>query len=134
MQISDMVKTHPHTQGDFTEELLDCIEKCNICAQICISCSDACLAEENSEKMKQCIRLNLDCAVICAATAAIAIRRTVSNQDVLVQMIQACESACRACAEECEKHGEMHDHCRICAESCRDCEKACNTAAYVICS
>ena len=49
-------------------------------------------------------------------------------------MIKACESACRACAEEGEKHGKSHDYCRIYAESCRDCEKACKTAAYVICS
>jgi len=36
--------------------------------------------------------------------------------------------ACRRCAEECAKHAERHDHCRICAEACRDCEAACREA------
>lgn len=36
-------------------------------------------------------------------------------------------AACiEACADECEQHADMHEHCRICAEACRACEKACN--------
>jgi hypothetical protein len=30
------------------------------------------------------------------------------------------------CAEECERHAEHHDHCRVCAEACRRCEEACS--------
>lgn len=29
------------------------------------------------------------------------------------------------CAEECEHHAGMPEHCRICAEACRRCENAC---------
>jgi hypothetical protein len=27
--------------------------------------------------------------------------------------------------DECERHAEMHEHCRICAETCRRCAQAC---------
>ena len=79
-------------------------------------------------ELTQCIRLNLDCADICAATGAMASRRTGSNIAVLKAVITACAEACRACAEECSRHAEMHEHCRICAEACRSCEQACRDA------
>ncbi|MEQ7739658.1 four-helix bundle copper-binding protein [Escherichia coli] len=41
-------------------------------------------------------------------------------------MLEACRTACGACAEECERHAAMHDHCQICAEACRRCEQACD--------
>jgi hypothetical protein len=43
-------------------------------------------------------------------------------------MLHACAAACRLCADECEKHAKMHEHCRICAESCRRCVSACEEA------
>jgi len=43
--------------------------------------------------LTQCIRLNLDCADICAATGAMTSRRTGSNVDVLRAAMQACAEA-----------------------------------------
>lgn len=40
--------------------------------------------------------------------------------------LQACIAACKACGDECERHGQMHEHCRICAKACRACKQACN--------
>ena len=34
--------------------------------------------------------------------------------------------ACRACAEERDRHAAHHDHCRVCAEVCRRCEQTCS--------
>ena len=39
---------------------------------------------------------------------------------------EACAAACRACGDECERHAQHHEHCRVCAESCRRCEEGCN--------
>ena len=71
-----MISTHPDVQGSTADKLLRCIEDCYSCAQTCIACADACLAESMVEQMRQCIRLNLDCADIGAATGAMASRRT----------------------------------------------------------
>jgi hypothetical protein len=72
--------------------------------------------------------MNMDCADVCAGTGAVATRRSGSNEIVIRTMLEACATACRLCAEECERHATMHEHCRICAQACRDCEDACRKA------
>ncbi len=128
MQVREMISTHPDVQGRTADRLLAFIEEALGCAQTCTSCADACLAESNVDMLKQCIRLNLDCADICGAVAMMASRRTGSNVEVLRAAIQACELACRTCGEECRKHAQNHDHCRICADACIRCADACRDA------
>jgi hypothetical protein len=79
-------------------------------------------------ELRQCIRLNLDCADACFATARIATRRAGGNVEVIAPMLQACLEACRRCGAECAMHGEHMEHCRICAEACQRCEQACEAA------
>ena len=128
MHAQEIIATHPQVRGDINDQLIAAIEACLDCAQVCTMCADACLAEDTVRDLIQCIRLDLDCADICTATAAIGARRTGSNESILRDVLTACEGACRACGEECERHAEMHDHCRICAEVCRRCEQACRMA------
>lgn len=128
MHAREMVSTHPHVQGNTAERLLEFIEAAYDCAQTCTSCADACLAEEMVADLRQCIRLNLDCADICATAGTMASRRTGSNIEVLQATIEACAEACRRCGEECASHAEMHEHCRICADACKRCADACQAA------
>ena len=116
----------------YSEPIAQCVVHCHACAEACTVCADSCLAEPNVEELRQCIRRNLDCAEICSAVAAIASRRTGDNLSVVRAVLEACAIACRVCAEECGQHGEMHDHCRICAEACRDCEEACRAAMTTV--
>lgn len=132
MHAREMISTHPDVRGSINEALIRCIEECYSCSQACTVCADACLGEEMVQQLKQCIRLNLDCADVCSATGSVASRRTGSNEAIIVRMLEACADACRACGDECEKHASMHEHCRICAESCRRCEQACREAAKSI--
>lgn len=128
MHAREMISAHPDVKGDTNDALIRCIEECYACAQTCTSCADACLAEGMVEQLRQCIRLNLDCADVCAATGAIATRRTGSNEQLIRSMLEACALACRLCGEECARHAQMHEHCRICAASCNRCETACRDA------
>ena len=128
----EMIGSHPSVQGSTNDALIECLETCYSCAQSCTSCADACLAEEMVADLRQCIRLDLDCADLCVAAGTIAIRRTGTNEQTIVAMLEACALACRLCAEECEKHAGSHDHCRLCAEQCRRCEQACNEAIQSI--
>ncbi len=132
MQVQQMIATHPEFRGKADDALLRCIEQCYACAQTCTACADACLAEEKVAELRQCIRLNLDCADLCLATGAIATRRTGANETALVETLGACATACRLCGDECARHGEHMEHCRICAEACRHCERACNEAVQSI--
>jgi hypothetical protein len=129
MHVHEMIATHPDVRGSVNESLLRCIEACYGCAQACTSCADACIAEDMVAQLRQCIRLNLDCADLCAATGAIASRRTGTNEAVIRHALAGCELACRLCGEECARHASQHEHCRVCADECRGCEQACKDAA-----
>src|SRR5688500_6962059 len=128
MRAQEMLSTHPAARGNVSRALVTCIEECLSCTQSCTSCADACLAESSVEHLRQCIRLNLDCADLCSTAAALLTRRTGANPQVLRAALELCAFVCRLCAEECARHAEMHEHCRVCAEACRACQKACEAA------
>ena len=128
MHTEEMIATHPDVRGNVNQALLHAINEAYDCAQACTSCADACIAEEMVLQLRQCIRLNLDCADVCAATATVASRRTGSNEEVIRRMLDACIVACQLCEAECQQHATQHDHCRICAESCQRCGEACRSA------
>ncbi len=125
MHVQDMLRTHPLAGDSSLQTLVDCVSACYACAQSCTSCADACLSEEDVAEMRRCIRLNLDCADVCAATGAVATRLTERQSTALAAQLRACVEACRVCAEECEKHAAHMEHCRVCAMACRECERAC---------
>ena len=122
----EMLATHPRPGKLQGAELARCVEACVICATTCTSCADACLSEEMVKELAHCIRINLDCAAICATTGQILLRQTEPEWRLLYRQVQACQAACRACAATCDQHAQMHDHCRVCAAVCRDCEQACD--------
>ncbi len=124
-QARQMLDTHPWP-GDVDRDLLvQCIEECFSCSQTCTSCADACLSEDRVGHLRTCIRLNLDCADICATTGAVLTRQTGYDASTSKTQLQACRQACATCGDECARHAEMHEHCRVCAEACRRCETAC---------
>ena len=124
--VSAMLETHPKDLGGVDRRTLaECIEACLACAQTCTACADACLSEDMVAEMRQCIRLNLDCADVCGATAAVLTRQTGEDASTVRALLEACRTACRACGDECASHAEMHEHCAVCAESCRRYEQAC---------
>jgi hypothetical protein len=126
MKIIATISSHPDVQGSVAENLIAAVEAAYDCAKICVSCADACVAEDMD--MRQCIRLCLDCADVCFATATIASRRTGSNEALIAQMLAVCETACHLCGNECQGHAGAHDHCRLCAEAFLACAEACQRA------
>jgi hypothetical protein len=111
-------------QTDLTKAAEPAITALLDCAETCVLCSQACLAEKDLEPLRTCIALNDQCADVCFATARI-LARGVPDPSVLRSMVQACERMCRACGDECSKHGAHMEHCRICAGSCLRCADAC---------
>ncbi|AOT05646.1 four-helix bundle copper-binding protein [Arthrobacter sp. U41] len=128
-----MLDAYPGELGGIDKDkLAECIAACFQCAQACTACADACLGESMVADLTTCIRTDLDCADICAATGSILSRRTGTNADIIRTVLEACRAACAACAEECEKHAGMHEHCRICAEACRRCQASCTDLLAVL--
>ena len=124
--IEAMLASHPQPSALDRAALLECLKACHDCAATCTVCADACLSEDQVQMLRRCIRLNLDCADICATTASVLARQTQPDPAVLRAQLQACAAACRSCGDECASHAQHHEHCRVCAESCRRCADACD--------
>ena len=124
MSIRKMIGLHPNVKGHTNEPLALAAKHAMYCALFTTSCADADLAEGGD--MTQCIRLCLDCADICTATAKVATRRTGDNDAMVRAQLRACIEACEFTAAECEKHD--HAHCKLCAEMCRECARDCQEA------
>ena len=126
MTVEEMLRLHPQPLDVDRSLLLRCIEECVDCAATCTSCADASLGEDDVPELVRSVRLNLDCADSCETTGRIVIRQTQPDLAVTRAAIEECAIACRACAEECDRHAAHHEHCRVCADCCRRCEQACN--------
>jgi hypothetical protein len=115
-QMLSTTPNRPHS--DATEEALrELIEACSDCEVACVSCADSCLGESTIDPLRRCIRMDLDCADVCNATARVATR-------VFAGDTETCARACAACAAECERHAH-HEHCAACAAACRRCAESC---------
>jgi hypothetical protein len=113
------------TTGNTVGLLAAAIDALNDCAQACTGDADDDLSEPNVAEMVKCIRLCLDCADVCTATARVSSRQTAYDANVTSHLVEACIVVCKACADECDRHAQMHAHCRVCAEACRRCETVC---------
>lgn len=122
---TEIIRSHPSEPRADQGALTAAVNALMECAQACASCADACLAEPGVESLRSCIRANLDCADISQAAVGVLSRQM--EIGVAAELLLACRTACRVCADECDLHGQMHEHCRICAEACRRCEDACET-------
>ncbi len=126
MTTKQMLENHPNGAAVDGDALAELIDSCLECVQACTACADACLGEGNVEMLARCIRLDLDCADVCDATAKILSRQVPYEPEMAQPVVQACARSVKLCGDECEQHAEHHEHCRVCMESCRRCEEACN--------
>ncbi len=127
MPVREMIDAYPAEINLDRGAIADAVEALIDCAQACTACADACLSEELIDKLRKCIRSDLDCADICETTARVLSRHTGYDANITRAQLQACIQACNSCGDECERHAPMHEHCRICAQACRRCAEACQT-------
>jgi hypothetical protein len=121
-----MFRSHPD-RSNHSDAVSRCIDACFACVELCTACADACLSERDINRLVICIRLNLDCAAVCAATGNILSRAIKAGHRQLQEaQLTTCIAFCRACAAECERHGATHRHCAVCARACNECAEACN--------
>lgn len=122
-----MLRRHPRADSQHVNDYVDALTAIDECANACTSCADACVGEpEHMEQLRHCITVTLDCADVCQATLRVLTRQSEPPNELVHAQLHACIVACQLCAEECERHVDMHDHCRICTEACRHCQERCN--------
>ena len=120
-----LLDANPRTVSADASPLAATIDALSDCAQACRADVDDDLSEQNLRDMVLCIRLCLDCADICTAAIGVISRPAARDASVTRPLLEACAAACKSCGDECERHAQMHEHCRVCAEACRRCEQAC---------
>lgn len=120
-----MLDTYPREINLDRRALALAIDTIIECGEACTACADACLSEGMVAELARCIRTNMDCADICTATARVLSRHTDDDANLSRAMLDACLIACQSCADECARHADAHEHCRICATACRECVRVC---------
>ena len=120
-----MLDTYPGTFGVDAAVLAAAIDALSDCAQACTADGDADLSEQNVTEMVKCIRLCLDCFDVCTATLGMTSRQADYDANLTKPLLQACVAICKSCGDECERHAQHYQHCRVCEQACRRCEQAC---------
>lgn len=120
-ELAALLDSHPRRREADNQLLADTVAALQDCASMCSACADACLAEPDAADLTACIRLNLDCADVCTATARVLVR----SGTITETLLDACAQICRACGDECARHADHHEHCRLCAQACRIADQAC---------
>ncbi|WP_205857510.1 four-helix bundle copper-binding protein, partial [Phytoactinopolyspora endophytica] len=94
-----MIDAYPADINLDRGQLAEVIDALGACAQACSACADACLSEEADAlpRLTRCIRDNLDCADICAATVAVLTRQTGYDARVTRAQVQAAAQATKTC-------------------------------------
>lgn len=106
--------------GDYSEQMLVCIQNCQDCQRACVQTLVYCMNQGGPHAEPDHLRLLMDCADICATSAAFMLRRS----DLHAFTCGACAAVCRRCADDCAAMGDdlrmkaLSDTCRHCAESC----------------
>lgn len=120
-----MLEGYPLTFNVDLGVLAATIDALSDCAQACTADAEADLSEQDLAEMVKCIRLCLDCVDVCTATVGVTSRPAEYDANVTRPLLEACVAICKSCGDECERHAQHHEHCRVCAEACRRCEQAC---------
>jgi hypothetical protein len=124
--VLEILETHPLPANVDRVLIAACVDACAECNPMCTVCADASVAEADVVEMRRSIRLYLNYTDVCVATGRVLARQTDYEHETAKAMLEACVRACGICAQECERHAQMHEHCRLCAEVCRRCEAACS--------
>lgn len=101
------------------DQYKDCITACLNCAAMCNYCAASCTWEDDIKMMSSCIRLDMECAVICYAAAQL----MSLGSDQATRICVLCADICEACGTECAQHN--NEHCQECARYCKVCADEC---------
>lgn len=103
--------------------LQDCIEACSACEQACTMCASCMMGDEAGGAMH--MEMCMNTADACNTMMRMMMRPSGMHVESMMAMLSATIMQCNACADECMKHADMHEDCKMCAEVCRQCAVAC---------
>jgi len=102
-------------------ELLDCIQSCKDCHDICVDTAAYCLKMGGHHAAAKHMRLLLDCAQVCTTSEDYMLR----DSAFYAQLCGVCADVCDGCAAACDRFSgdqqmeECVSACENCADACR---------------
>lgn len=108
-----------------SDEMQRCIQECRNCASICLETVQHCLQLGGEHAAPNHIRMLMDCAEICQASANFMQR----GSPMHMKTCAACADVCAACAADCARFTN-DKMMQACAEACRRCEASCREMAH----
>lgn len=98
----------------------DCLENCENCYRLCVQTLVYATHQTEKPIHEALLRLLMDCADICRATANYLMR----GSDLHGSLCRVCASICERCAEFC---GESREDAqlRLCEQVCLRCSESC---------
>ncbi len=115
---------HQATQ-QMSSEMEQCIQNCMECHRICTEMVSHCLSLGGQHAEPAHITLLLDCANICATSAAFMVRGSQFHP----RTCGVCAEVCAACADDCERIAGGDEMMMKCVEICRRCADSCKQMA-----
>jgi hypothetical protein len=106
-------------------KLDSCIAACLDCHRSCLATVAHCLGLGGHHAEPGHIRIMMDCAQICAASADFMIRGSAHHPHLCAE----CAEICRECEKSCAGHPDADTAMRACAEACRRCAEECGKMA-----
>jgi hypothetical protein len=121
-----IIDVHPTGFGLLDRKKLDAaIASSQQASQAASMCADACLNEGMIKDMRECVRACLDCADVVDAAVRTMSRHAGWAESAAPQILTAAVAVLRVCADESARHASMHMHARLCSETCRKAQTAC---------
>ena len=99
----------------------ECIEACSAAEQATTMCADSMMGDA----MMMCRSMCMNMADMSNTMMRSMMRPAGMESSSMMAMLTATMMMATACADECIKHAEMSEECRMCAEVCRQCAMAC---------
>lgn len=112
----------PVNTSQMSAQMQQCLDDCLKCHQTCLETVMYCLSMGGKHANDAHIRMMLDCAEICQASANMMMR----NSEFSERLCGVCAEVCIRCAEDCEQFGD-DERMKACAEACRRCAESCQT-------
>lgn len=112
---------------ELSEDMRRCIENCTNCRNACLETIDHCLRMGGKHADADHLRLMMDCAEICSASASFMLRGSPFH----TYTCGVCAEVCARCAEDCERLAGEDSTMQRCAEVCRRCAESCQQMAQM---
>lgn len=121
MQMMEMHTKDMPMMGMDMAMMQECIEACAAAEQATTMCADSMMGDS----MMMCRSMCMNMADMSNTMMRTMLRPAGMEQESMMAMLSATMMMASACANECMKHADMSEECRMCAEVCRQCAMSC---------